>query len=148
MTWDDLGMTIRIPSRALVVLAGPSGSGKSTWAARWFRPNQIVASDDLRAVVGEHQADQRAGGDAFDVLDLVVERRLKRGLLTVVDTLGMDADRHEQWLAMAREAKRPTHLVLWGHRRQDVPQSQPVTGPPRPVEGPVGAARDVGRRPR
>ena len=110
---DDPGMTIRIPSRALVVLAGPSGSGKSTWAGRWFRPNQVVASDDLRAVVGEHEADQRAGGDAFDVLDLVVERRLKRGLLTVVDTLGMDPDRHERWLAMAKQAKRATHLVVW-----------------------------------
>ena len=106
-------MTIRIPSRALVVLAGPSGAGKSTWAARSFRANQIVASDDLRAVVGEHEADLRAGGDAFDVLDLIVERRLKRGLLTVVDTLGMDADRHEQWLSMARKSKRPTHLILW-----------------------------------
>ena len=111
--WDDPGMTIRIPSRALVVLAGPSGAGKSTWAGRWFRSNQVVASDDLRAVVGEHDADLRAGGDAFDVLDLIVERRLKRGLLTVVDTLGMDADRHETWLAMARKAKRPTHLILW-----------------------------------
>lgn len=96
-----------------MVLAGPSGSGKSTWARRWFRPNQVVASDDLRAVVGEHEADLRAGGDAFDVLDLVVERRLKRGLLTVVDTLGMDAERHQTWLAMAKQAKRPTHLVVW-----------------------------------
>ncbi|MEM7287132.1 MAG: TIGR03560 family F420-dependent LLM class oxidoreductase [Actinomycetota bacterium] len=106
-------MTIRIPSRALVVLAGPSGSGKSTWAGRWFRPNQVVASDDLRAVVGEHEADLRAGGDAFDVLDLIVERRLKRGLLTVVDTLGMDTDRLERWLALAEQAKRPAHLILW-----------------------------------
>lgn len=106
-------MTIRIPSRALVVLAGPSGSGKSTWAARWFRPNQVVASDDLRSVVGEHESDQRAGGDAFDVLDLIVERRLKRGLLTVVDTLGMDPARHATWLAMAKAAKRPAHLITW-----------------------------------
>ncbi len=104
-------MTIRIPSRALVVLAGPSGAGKSAWAARWFRGNQVVASDDLRAVVGEHEHDQRAGGDAFDVLDLVVERRLARGLLTVVDTLGMDAERHAGWLELARRHGRPAHLV-------------------------------------
>lgn len=106
-------MVIRIPSSALVVLAGPSGSGKSTWAARWFRPGQVVASDDLRGVVGEHEADLRAGTDAFDVLDLIVERRLKRGLLTVVDTLGMDAERHDKWLDLARAAKRPTHLIRW-----------------------------------
>lgn len=106
-------MTIRISSRALVVLAGPSGSGKSTWAGRWFRPGQVVASDDLRGVVGEHEADQRAGTDAFDVLDLIVERRLKRGLLTVVDTLGMDSDRNDAWLALAAEHQRPTVLVRW-----------------------------------
>ncbi len=106
-------MTIRIPSRALVVLAGPSGSGKSTWAGQWFSPNQVVASDDLRAVVGEHTADLRAGADAFELVDLIVERRMKRGLLTVVDTLGMDEDRHVTWLAMANKHKRPTLLIRW-----------------------------------
>lgn len=96
-----------------MVLAGPSGSGKSTWAATWFRANQVVSSDGLRAVVGEHEHDQRAGSDAFDVLDMVIERRLARGLLTVVDTLGMDADRRAQWLEMARDAGRPTVLITF-----------------------------------
>lgn len=105
--------TIRLAADALVVLAGPSGAGKSTWAAENFRPSQVVASDDLRAVVGENPADLRASTDAFDVLDLVVQRRLKRGLLTVVDTLGMDEERHAAWQAMAAEHGRASHLVCF-----------------------------------
>ena len=63
---------------ATVWLTGLSGAGKSTWAASNFRPGQVVASDDLRALVGEDRHDQRAGTDAFAVLDLVLERRLRR----------------------------------------------------------------------
>src|SRR5213078_102781 len=70
------GPEVRLPFPCLVVLVGPSGSGKSTWAAANFRPAQVVAADDMRALVGEGPYDQRAGTDAFDVLDLVLERRL------------------------------------------------------------------------
>src|SRR2546423_12327550 len=85
-----LAVELRLPSPALVVLVGPSGAGKSVWAAEQFRPDQIVSTDRLRALVGEGEHDQRAGTDAFDVLDLVLERRLKRKRLTVVDSLGLD----------------------------------------------------------
>ena len=104
-------MTIRLASNALVVLAGPSGSGKSTWAASNFEPNQIVSSDDLRAVVGEHGNDLAASADAFALLDQIVERRLARGLITVVDTLGMDRERLDRWLSIAADQGSPTHLV-------------------------------------
>jgi F420-dependent oxidoreductase-like protein len=95
------GGPIRIPAPALVVLVGPSGSGKTPWAAARFRPSQVVSSDALRGLVGEGEHDQRAGKDAFDVLDLVIERRLKRGLLTVVDSLGLDAKRRASYRKVA-----------------------------------------------
>lgn len=104
---------IRLPGDALVVLAGPSGAGKSSWADESFRPGQVVSADGLRGIVGEHEHDLRAGDDAFAVLDDIVARRLARGLLTVVDTLGMDKDRHRTWLAMAAEYNRSTHLVCF-----------------------------------
>jgi F420-dependent oxidoreductase-like protein len=104
---------IRLAADSLVVLAGPSGAGKSTWAAEWFRPSQVVSSDGLRSVVGQHANDLRASTDAFAVLDLVVERRLARGLFTVIDTLGMEPERHQAWLGMAARHRRPTHLVLF-----------------------------------
>ena len=102
---------IRLRADALVVLAGPSGSGKSTWAERWFRESQVVSSDVLRGVVGEHQHDLRASEDAFAMLDDIVARRLRRGLLTVIDTLGMDEARRAEWLAVAAEHGREIHLV-------------------------------------
>lgn len=85
-------MGIRLPAPCLVVLVGPSGSGKTTWARSQFSPQQIVSSDALRAVVGESEHDQRASKDAFALLDLIVDRRLRRGLVTVVDTLGLNDD--------------------------------------------------------
>ncbi|NND75396.1 MAG: AAA family ATPase, partial [Ilumatobacter sp.] len=102
-----------IPSGALVVLAGPSGSGKSTWAAEQFRPDQIVSSDDVRGLVGLGPHDQRAGTDAFAVVALVIERRLKRGLTTVVDSLGLDAKQRAKWIATAVKHGRPVHAVAF-----------------------------------
>ncbi len=102
---------VRLRRDALVVLAGPSGAGKSTWADTWFRDGQVVSADRLRRVVGEHEHDLRASDDAFALVDDIVARRLKRGLLTVVDSLGMDAARHATWLAAAAEHGRPSHLV-------------------------------------
>ena len=104
---------MRLPFPCLVVLVGPSGAGKSTWAAENFRPNQVVASDELRAMVGEGPDDQRAGNDAFELLDLVLERRLRRRLLTVVDTLGLDPVRRIAYLERAHRHGVPCHVVVW-----------------------------------
>jgi F420-dependent oxidoreductase-like protein len=104
---------VRLPSDCLVVLVGPSGAGKSAWAASNFRPEQVVSSDALRALVGVSEDDQRAGTDAFTVLDLVVDRRLSRRLLTVVDTLGLDPERRAAYLALARRHQVPCHAVLF-----------------------------------
>lgn len=102
-----------VPSGALIVLAGPSGAGKSTWAGERFRPDQIVSSDVLRGIVGLGPNDQRAGTDAFAVLKLVVERRMKRGLTTIVDSLGLDATQRAVWIAAARKHDRPVHAVAF-----------------------------------
>jgi F420-dependent oxidoreductase-like protein len=104
---------VRIAEGSLVVLVGPPASGKSTWAASQFPLHQIVSSDELRAVVGTGEHDQRASKDAFDVLDVVVERRLKRGLTTVVDSLGTDAKRRQRWIGAAASAGRPCVAVVF-----------------------------------
>jgi F420-dependent oxidoreductase-like protein len=104
---------MRLPSACLLVLVGPSGSGKSHWAAENFRPEQIVSSDALRAAVGVSEHDQRAGTDAFEVLDLIVSRRLARRLLTVVDTLGLDAERRGVYLDLARRHGMAAHAVVF-----------------------------------
>ena len=106
-------MTLRLPVPALVVLVGPSGAGKSTWAERWFRPDQIVSTDRLRELVGEGEDDQRAGTDAFDVLDVVLERRLARGLVTVIDSLGLDPAKRAGWRDLAARHGVASHAVVF-----------------------------------
>jgi F420-dependent oxidoreductase-like protein len=106
-------MTIRLAEGSLVVLVGPPASGKSTWAASQFPPHQVVSSDGLRAVVGTGEHDQRASKDAFDVLDLVIERRLRRRLTTVVDSLGTDDKRRRRWLRAAADAGAPGVAVVF-----------------------------------
>jgi len=102
-----------IPDPSLVVLIGPSGAGKSTWAAKQFRPEEIISSDRLRAAVGTGEHDLEASIVAFSLLDQMVEARLRRRLLTVVDTLGLDDERRARHLALARELNLPAVLVVF-----------------------------------
>jgi alkanesulfonate monooxygenase SsuD/methylene tetrahydromethanopterin reductase-like flavin-dependent oxidoreductase (luciferase family)/predicted kinase len=102
----------RLPDPAVVVLAGAAGSGKSTWAAARVRAVEIVSSDALRAVVGSGPADLDATTEAFDLLDQIVTARTRRGLTTVIDTLGLDPDRRRDYLRLARAVGLPAVLVI------------------------------------
>jgi alkanesulfonate monooxygenase SsuD/methylene tetrahydromethanopterin reductase-like flavin-dependent oxidoreductase (luciferase family)/predicted kinase len=103
-----------VPDPALVVLVGPAGSGKSAWAAQRYRPQEVVSSDELRGVVGSGEHDLDASADAFAVLDQIVAARLRRGLTTVVDTLGLDQTRRQSYLEMGRQSRMPTVALLFG----------------------------------
>jgi alkanesulfonate monooxygenase SsuD/methylene tetrahydromethanopterin reductase-like flavin-dependent oxidoreductase (luciferase family)/predicted kinase len=100
-----------IPNPALIVLVGPAGSGKTTWARSRYASNEIVSSDALRAVVGSGEADLDASKDAFVLLDAVVAARLRRGLTTVVDTLGLDPDRRAGLIEAGRAVGLPVVAV-------------------------------------
>src|SRR5919109_4627156 len=104
---------LRLPDPCLVVLVGATASGKSDWAARWFEPDQIVSSDRLRAVVGRGERDQRASRDAFEVLDLIVEKRLRRGLTTVIDSTGLERRRRDAWRSLAERHRVPAYAVMF-----------------------------------
>jgi F420-dependent oxidoreductase-like protein len=103
---------LRLPDPCLVVLIGVAGSGKSTWAARWFAATSIVSSDDLRAVVGRHRHDLQATKDAVEVLDLVVSKRLRRGLLTVIDSTSLEPAVRARYRALAEKAGVPCAAVI------------------------------------
>ena len=83
-------MTSALPDPALIVLVGAPASGKSVWARGRYRAREIVSSDDLRETVGSGPHDLDATTEAFALLDQIVTGRLKRGLTTVVDTVGLD----------------------------------------------------------
>lgn len=104
---------MNLPSPCVVVLVGPGASGKSTWAAEHFPAGAVVSSDRLRALVGTGEDDIAASTDAFALLEEVVRRRLARRLTTVIDTLGLDADRRRAWLALARGQGLPCVAVAF-----------------------------------
>jgi F420-dependent oxidoreductase-like protein len=104
---------LRLPDPCLVILVGASAAGKSQWAGAWFHPDQIVSSDRLRAVVGAGERDQRASRDAFEVLELIVAKRLKRRLTTVIDSTGLEAKRREAWRSLAARHDVPAYAVLF-----------------------------------
>ena len=109
----DRGQLPAIPDPALVVLVGAAGSGKSTWAAAHYLAREIVSSDQLRSVISSGEHDQDASADAFSLLDQIVAARIGRRLTTVVDTLGLDPDRRQEYHAVARRAGLPGIAVLF-----------------------------------
>jgi alkanesulfonate monooxygenase SsuD/methylene tetrahydromethanopterin reductase-like flavin-dependent oxidoreductase (luciferase family)/predicted kinase len=120
-----------LPDPALVVLVGPSGSGKSTWAGARYRQPEIVSADDLRGVVGSGRHDLDASTDAFRLLDLIVSGRLRRGLTTVVDTLGLDTVRRRGYLELALAARMPAVAVAFSapddvRRARNAARDRPV----------------------
>ncbi|MFG3442056.1 polynucleotide kinase-phosphatase [Nonomuraea sp. NPDC047897] len=108
---------IRIPELSLVVLVGVSGSGKSTFAARHFKPTQIISSDYCRGLVSDDETDQSATPAAFDLLHHIVGVRLSRGLLTVVDATNVQYPARKALIDLAR-----SHDVLADAIVLDVPE--------------------------
>lgn len=78
-------MEITLPEIALVVLLGASGSGKSTFAQNHFRREDILSQERFLRMVAGSQNDPKAHEDASEALSFILEKRLKNGLLTVID---------------------------------------------------------------
>jgi len=111
-------MKIEIPEPCLVVLMGASGSGKSTFAATHFKPTEVISSDFCRALVSDDANDQSATEDAFAVLHEIAGRRMKRGLLTVIDATNVQQASRAPLVAVARE-----HDLFGVAIALDVPES-------------------------
>jgi polynucleotide kinase-phosphatase len=62
-----------------------------------------VSSDVCRGLVADDENDQSASGDAFELLHYLVAKRLKRGLLTVVDATNVQAEGRKPLVALARQ---------------------------------------------
>ena len=104
---------IRIPDPSLVALVGPAGAGKSTFAARHFRPDEILSSDAFRAAISGNAGDQRATRPAFAALHRALTRRLAAGRLTVVDATNLERHARRALLRRAAFAGVPATAVVF-----------------------------------
>ncbi len=110
-------MEIKIPELSLVLLIGASGSGKSTFANKYFKKHEVVSSDICRGIVSNDENSQAATGDAFDLLNFIIAKRLKNGLLTVVDATNIQKESRKKLINLAREYHTlPVAIIL------DLPQ--------------------------
>jgi protein phosphatase len=92
-----------IPDLCLVALIGPTGSGKSTFAARHFKPTEVLSSDFYRAVVCDDSNDQTVSSEAFDALHHIASLRLGLRRLVVVDATSVKPQDRATLIRTARE---------------------------------------------
>ena len=95
--------TIEIPELALVVLIGASGSGKSSFARKHFLPTEILSSDYFRGLVSDDENNQAATYDAFDALYYLLDKRLSRAKLTVIDATNVRIEDRKRIIEHARK---------------------------------------------
>lgn len=103
---------LELPRRALVVLIGASGSGKSTFARKHFKPTEVVSSDACRALVSDDEANQDATDEAFEVLHLIVAKRLSLGRLAVVDATNVHPESRKNLLEIAQRFHTPAFALV------------------------------------
>jgi protein phosphatase len=106
-------MTIPIPDPSLVLLIGPSGAGKSTFARRFFKATEILSSDYYRALVCDDENDQTATNDAFELLHLILAKRLARHRTTVIDATNVQPSSRSSLLAAAAQWKIPAVAIIF-----------------------------------
>ncbi len=102
-TSNKTGQTLSIPDLSLVLMVGISGSGKSTFAQQHFESYEVVSSDQCRGIVSNNENDLNATSDAFELLNYTVSKRLKNGLLTVVDATNVQPESRSKLVRLAKE---------------------------------------------
>ncbi|MFU8806774.1 MAG: AAA family ATPase [Bradymonadaceae bacterium] len=141
-------MKLHIPDLCLVLLIGPSGSGKSTFARRHFSPTEIVSSDHCRALISDDEANQRVSADAFELLHLIVKKRLNYGRLTVADATNLQPRARRPLIEQAREYACPMVAIVFDypievyHAHNEARPGREV--PPEVIEKHVGELRQIG----
>ena len=108
----DLRILVKIPDNALVLIIGPSSSGKTTFVSAWFPQHVIIHSDEFRRRTCNDVNDMSATEDAFDVMSLLAEKRMSRGLLTVIDALNITKKFREYFIKHAVRYNRPIYAFI------------------------------------
>ncbi|MDJ1645175.1 ATP-binding protein [Streptomyces pakalii] len=108
---NALPLDTTIPDPSVVCLIGASGSGKSTWASTW-PATQILELDAFRAMVSDDAGCQEATADAVFALQAVLEARLARRRMTIVDGTNSEKSVRAGLVATARRYGMPTVALV------------------------------------
>ncbi|WP_372412031.1 AAA family ATPase [Streptomyces luteireticuli] len=108
---NALPVDMTIPDPSLVCLIGAAGSGKSTWASTW-PDTQVLELDRFRALVSDNAGCQEATDDAVFALQAVLEARLARRKMTVVDATNCEQAVRANLIATARRHGVPTVALV------------------------------------
>ncbi len=104
---------VRLARPSVIVLCGPAAGGKSTFAARHFRPTQVISSDQCRAWVSDDENDQRYTEQAFSLLHTIIEKRLSINRLSVVDSTALNQMARRNLISLAGRYGVPCVLFLF-----------------------------------
>jgi protein phosphatase len=129
-------MNLHFPELSLLLLVGSSGSGKSSFARKHFLPTEVLSSDFFRGMISDDQGDQRVSPDAFAVLHLALEKRLKHGRFTVLDTTHLKPSSRKAAFEYAQKAHVPVYAIVFD-LPQELCQQQNLNRPDRVVESRV-----------
>ncbi|WP_331726558.1 ATP-binding protein [Streptomyces uncialis] len=108
---NALPVDTTIPEPSLVCLIGAAGSGKSTWASTW-PATQVLELDRFRALVSDDAGCQESTADAVFALQAVLEARLARRKMTVVDATNCELAVRTDLIATARRHGVPTVALV------------------------------------
>ncbi|MEM9216773.1 MAG: polynucleotide kinase-phosphatase [Cyanobacteria bacterium P01_F01_bin.150] len=118
-------MKIIVPELAVVVLIGPSGSGKSTFAAKHFKPTEVLSSDYFRGLISDDENDQSVTNEAFAALHYIAAQRLAIGRLVVVDATNVQPASRKPLVALARKYHCiPVAIVLNTPRQECIARNE------------------------
>ena len=95
-------MNIPLPEFSLVLLIGASGSGKSSFAAKHFKPTEVISSDWCRAALSDDANDQSMTKDAFELVHFIAGKRLRAMKLTVIDATNVQPESRRSLVELAR----------------------------------------------
>ena len=104
-------MRLTIPDYGLVVLMGAAGAGKTTFAARHFRPSEVLSSDHYREVVGDDDRSPRTTRHAFEVITEIARRRLAARRVAVIDATNVERDARARFVELARAEHAPLTAI-------------------------------------
>ncbi|MCK1992094.1 polynucleotide kinase-phosphatase [Peribacillus muralis] len=127
-------MPILLPYAGIVLLVGPSNSGKTTLLKRMIEkeeilPSEVISSDDFRIMVSDidfidwrdrakDEADtlmdeyQTISGEAFSMMDAVIEARCRLNKLTIIDATNLHPDDRKRYIMIADKHHVPVQAIV------------------------------------